>query len=205
MKYFHDIFLISKYFHHSPWRSLDLHAKKLTYKGAKRNFERENKDASNDEKLPPLNIPGLQDFSPDFTIVHDSSTSSKVKSRYIQWVEQCHGCGKELMNPSKTCCKEVMEYTAEEPNCDVGCSFYCAPKCACENGAPAWAEASATWQDLQGGSGYFLKSNYLTGFWGAVEQDEDSLKLMADAVWTPDCSSYHLFAPNDSDDEDSDY
>jgi hypothetical protein len=185
-----------EWFRIAPWRTLDLHAEMcvLTEKSAKRKRgTKATVTATSSDRLPALNIPGIEEFSPEFTI------SDPIRSN-VRWLEQCHGCGKEINDSATTCCKEVDEFDTEEPLRNVGFAFYCTAECARENGAPSWANAGKTWAtDMSAPAGCRLKSNEAGGFWRAIESDKKAMKLMKDGGWTgmlgdPGDGEYHLMS-----------
>jgi hypothetical protein len=184
-----------------PWRTLDLHAEKVA-KARKR--KRATKDDDMCE-LPSLDIPH-QDFSPMLDIVKrvdrrefDNYTFRELVSN-VRWVEQCCGCGKEVRDPSKVCCIEVMEYTSEEPNSDIGRAMYCGADCVNKNGIPqAWAAATKKWAHDMYGTRYFMKSKGDGGFWAAIESDKKASKVMRDAGWKKEWIDYSCFAEAGSD------
>jgi hypothetical protein len=128
----------------APWRTLNLHAEKVA-KGRKRKRATKDDDVG---ELPWLNI-AHQDFSPSLDVVKrpdrsefDNADFGELVSN-VRWVEQCYGCGKEVRDPSTACFNEIMEYTSEEPNSDIGKSIYCGVDCVKKNGkAQVWAAAT---------------------------------------------------------------
>lgn len=197
----------------STWRTLDLHAACcLKGKSGKRKRMDEGRDSL--EALPPLYIP-TDGFSPDLTIlatpaledyninninnVHAAvvTTTANHLASHVRWLEQCNGCGQEIGDPVKACCKEVVEYTSrEEPNVAVGWTFYCSEECAQRYGARAWADAGRKWASVMASCpGYFLKSNGASGFWYAVQNDRDAMSVLRDAGWRKDFMDYILDAP----------
>jgi hypothetical protein len=187
---------------HAPWRSFDLHADCLIQRSGKRKRNDEGRDCL--EALTALYIP-TDGFSSDLTIVTSSKAddgnagTNRVASR-VRWLEQCNGCGHEIGDPAKACCKEVMEYNCNremERNSDVGWTFYCSEECAQKYGAQAWADAGRKWaRDKAGCSGYFLKSNGASGFWYAVQNDRAAMEILRDAGWRKDFMDYILDAPS---------
>lgn len=175
----------------APWRTLDLHAEKVA-KGRKP--KRATKDDDMGE-LPSLNIPH-QDFSPRLDIARkvdsefDSIDFRELVSN-VRWLEQCYGCGKAVRDSSTACCIEVMEYTSEEPNSDIGTAIYCEADCIKKNGIPqAWAAATKKWAHDMYGTRYFLKSKGDGGFWAAIESDKKASNVMRDAGWQKDGINY---------------
>jgi hypothetical protein len=177
----------------APWR---MHAEKVA-KGRKRKRATKDDDVG---EVPSLNI-AHQDFSPTLDIVKrpDRSEFDNVDFRElvsnVRWVEQCYGCGKEVRDPSTACCNEVMEYTSEEPNSDIGTAMYCGVDCVKKNViAQAWAAATKKWAHDMYGTGYFMKSKGDGGFWAGIESDKKASKVMRDVGWKKDWIDYTCFA-----------
>jgi hypothetical protein len=177
----------------APWRTLDLHAECLNGRSGKRKRTEEGRDRL--EPLPSLYIP-TDGFSPSLSIATiercDNVSNSRLVSQ-VKWLEQCHGCGREIGDRTKACCKEVTEYMPpDQSHVAVGWAFYCSEDCAQRYGAQAWADASRTWARAMAGSGHFLKSNGASGFWYAIQNDKAAMLILLAAGWRKDFMDYIL-------------
>ena len=179
----------------APWRTIALHSQKLT---AKQRGKRKRDEDQSRDTLPVLYIPLAEHFSPNLTVTTSLQTVTRIQSK-VRWVEQCHGCGRQLDDPFATSCKEVVEQGPDEILGPVCYSLYCTAECACTNGAPAWVEAVKAYQR----PGHSLKSNGQVGFWSAARKDKKVMQSLIDAGWTKEDDYFVFLSRNGGENADS--
>ena len=156
-----------------PWRSLDLHAQKLSGRKRKRQL--------GVDVLPRLSMPN---FSPDIKFLGPRDIAAPVN-----WVEQCWGCGKELpIDRQLVISMVVQEYTSGAQVC---LAEYCTSECVIKNAVPIWVCATMTWNQSYDSTDHVLQSEK-GPFWEAIESNEQARNAMIAAGWHTGPKSYSL-------------
>lgn len=156
-----------------PWRSLDLHAQKLSGRKRKRH--------STVAVLPRLSMPN---FSPDIKFLGPHDIAAPV-----DWVEQCWGCGKELpVDRQRGISMVVQECTSGAQVC---LAEYCTSECVIKNAVPIWVRATMTWTQSYQSTDHGLQSDKGL-FWEAIESNEQAHAAMTAAGWHAGTKSYSL-------------
>jgi hypothetical protein len=161
-----------------PWRTVDLHAEKLTRKRKKQTIDvDETQESSSNGKRPSLNVPSEGGY--DSSIVLDVDETYPTNAL---WVEQCVGCGNALGDESnKASNLNFYEFTTEKPNTTYNVGIYCNSQCAVQTGVPALVEAGKAWKEKHDDDGYSLQSR--CRFWRAVESDSQATRKLKENGW----------------------